>query len=221
VNEALVLFDEHLKSARLRTPNDTIDFALALSVQAQLAGDYAAARDVFDRLATKLLLNPLVRELCDNRLAKLELVDRAAPELTVEDLSGKKIDLSALSGKVVLIDFWATDCLPCLVEFPAMKQLYAEFHERGLEIVGISLDENAAVVNAFQEQAQLPWPLALSQTDHDATRRRYEAAKIPSTYLIDQKGRLICFDARGRDLRRAVQKLLGDKTALGPGAATP
>lgn len=216
--EALAGFEEHLKSARIRTPNDTVEFALTLTVQAQLAGEYAGAREVLDRLSTSMFLNPTVRELCDNRIAKLELTGKAMPEISVEDLDGKKFESADLAGKVVLIDFWGTDCLPCLAEFPGLKQLYADTHSRGFEIVGISLDEEKQLVADFQKQAKLPWRVALSQTDHDATRRRYEAAKIPSTYLIDRQGKLVCFDARGRDLRIAVERLLGPENKPAGGA---
>ncbi|MGE3315704.1 MAG: TlpA family protein disulfide reductase, partial [Planctomycetaceae bacterium] len=209
--EAFAGFEDHLKTVRVRSPNDTVDFALTLSVQAQLAGDYPAAKEVLDKLASAMFLNPTVRELCDNRLAKLELADKPMPDISVEDLDGKKFDSTELTGKVVLVDFWGTNCLPCLAEFPGLKQLYEDTHARGFEIVGISLDEEKETVVDFQKQAKLPWRLALSGTDHDATRRRYEAAKIPSTYLIDQKGRLICFDIRGRDLKLAVERLLGSE----------
>jgi peroxiredoxin len=175
--DAFAGFEEHLKTVRVRTPNDTVELALTLSVQAQLAGDYAAAKEVLDKLATAMFLNPAVRELCDNRLAKLELTDKPMPEISVEDLDGKKFVSADLAGKVVLIDFWGTNCLPCLAEFPGLKQLYNDTHARGFEVVGISLDDESQTVAEFQKQAKLPGG-RLSGTDHDATRR-HEAAKIP------------------------------------------
>jgi peroxiredoxin len=198
LKDAMAAYDEHLKSVRIRTPNDTVDLALALSVQAQIAGDYATARDVFDKLSTAMFLNPAVRELSENRISKLDLADQPAPDISVEDLEGRKVALQDWAGKVVIVDFWATNCAPCLVEFPSLKQLYADFHAKGLEIVSISLDESRESVTEFQKQAQLPWRLAMSSSDHDATRRRFEAAKIPAMYLIDQKGRLSASSARSR-----------------------
>ncbi len=219
--EAMAVYEAHLKTSRIRMPNDTIDLAVGLSTQAQLAGDYATARDVYDKLSTGLFLNPAVREFADNRIRKLELARKPAPEISVEDLDGKKVAPTELAGKVVLVDFWGTNCPPCIIEFPSLKKLHADFNPRGFEIIGISLDEDRATVEEFQKQTKLSWRLALSSSDHDATRRRYEAAKIPSTYLLDQQGKLVGVDLQGRDLRQAVERLLGGAAASPKGSATP
>ncbi len=208
MDEALAGFDSQLKGIRLRAPNTSVDFAIELSSEAQLAGNFAVAREVLERLSQAFFLNPFVRDLCENRLAKLELANQAAPEIGTADFDGKSFDLSDYKGKVVLVDFWATNCPPCLEEFPAMKQLYAEFHPQGLEIVGITLDQQRETVDAFQQQAKLPWRLVMSNADRGATRGRYRVRTIPSLFLLDRKGQIVRIDVRGHHLRRAVEQVL-------------
>jgi peroxiredoxin len=206
--EALADFDEHLQSARLRSANATIDYGISLATAAQLAGDYAAARTIYEKLPRPFFLNRQVRKICENRLAKLDLADAAAPEVTVQDFDGKQVTLAAYKGKVVLVDFWATNCPPCLKEFPAMKQLYAKYHKQGLEVIGISLDADRQLVDGFQEQWKLPWAMTLSGSDRDATRTRYKARTIPSLFLVDRDGKIAYVDVRGQALKAAVEKLM-------------
>ncbi len=85
----------------------------------------------FVGFATSLLLG----EFCENRLRKLDLVGQQAAELELTDLSGKQVSVLAARGGVLLIDFWATNCPPCLAEFPKLKQLYADYHQKGLDVM--------------------------------------------------------------------------------------
>lgn len=208
IKEALEGFAGEMRGVRVRSPNSTVEFALALASTCQVVGDYDAAQQVIEKLSTAFLLNPYVRGLCDNRLYRLELAGKPAPQLGAEDFDGKPVELSSYEGKVLLVDFWATNCAPCLEEFPAIKQLYADYHDKGLEIVGISLDEDRETVDQFQESAKLPWRMTMSSADSGATRARYRARTIPSMFLIDQKGRIVRVDVRGHHLRRSVEQLL-------------
>ena len=128
------------------------------------------------------------------------------PDLGVEDLGGKAVGWGDYSGKVVLVDFWATNCPPCLEEFPSLKQLHAEYHKDGFEVLGITLDDDRSLVDSFQERAKLPWRLALSKTDRDATRERFKVVTIPSMFLVDAEGRVQYVDVRGAELRRVVER---------------
>ena len=211
IKAAMSVFDAHLQSARFRSPNTTIDFARALATQARMANDIGAAREVFERLSNKFFLNTQVRQMCQNKLSKLELIDKAAPEIGAEDLQGQAVKLSDYRGKVVLVDFWATNCPPCLEEFPKMKQLYAEHHQKGFEIVGVSLDENPEEVKSFQTNWNLPWRLVVTPAKIRQLRDRYKVLTIPSVYLLDKQGRVVQLDIRGRDLRTAVERELGLK----------
>lgn len=211
LDEALADFDRQLRSVRLRSANETLDYALALVAQAQLSNNLNAAREILERLSAAFFLNAGVRELCDVRLAKFDLIGKAPPEIGVADLQGARVDLADFQGKVVLVDFWATNCPPCLEEFPRLKQLYAEYRERGFEVVGISLDDSPEAVAHFQETWKLPWRLILDARELERLRSGFKVVTIPATYVIDRQGKVAFVDLRGNDLRRAVARLLDDQ----------
>ncbi|MEX0702617.1 MAG: TlpA disulfide reductase family protein [Planctomycetales bacterium] len=209
---AVERFEEHLASVRLRSADAAIRLGVDLASQAQLAGDFAAARAVFEKLPRPFFLNPQVEEFCNTRLAKLELAEKKAPEISVQDLSGEVVKADDYAGKVLLVDFWATDCAPCLEELPRLKRLHAQHGRAGFEILGISLDEKGEAVEEFRKRRELPWRMALSSSDKDATRTRYRARTIPSLFLIDRAGRVAFADLRGRELEAAVERLVGDES---------
>jgi thiol-disulfide isomerase/thioredoxin len=212
LNEALVAFQDSLQNVRFNAAGDSIDLAVELAGQAGLAGEHAKAREIYGTLANRLGLNPQVTEFCENRMKKLELADTEAPNIDMTDLSGKLTSVSAFKGKVLLIDFWATNCPPCLAEFPKLKQLYADYHKEGFEIVGLSLDESREIVEAFQARAQLAWPLVNEAEQVKIAREKYRVRTIPSLFLVGRDGRIANVDLKGNDLRQAVERCLKTKT---------
>jgi cytochrome c biogenesis protein CcmG/thiol:disulfide interchange protein DsbE len=115
-------------------------------------------------------------------------VGMAAPALSVPELGGDRFDLAALRGRVVIINFWATWCLPCRQEMPALDSFYAQFHSRGLDLVGISVDrprDRAAVVRAA---LAVHYPVALLA---DAVEDGFgRPAVLPVTFVVDQAGKV-------------------------------
>ena len=158
-------------------------------------------------------MNPDVRKLCENKITKLDLIDETAPEFNVNDTKGQTVSLSDLNGKVVLIDFWATFCPPCIAELPNIKRLYSEYHGKGFEIVGISLDGDDSVVARFTEQSKMAWPQIVDQQDVEALRKKYHVDTIPSLYIIDRKGNLRWGDIKNADAEKAIQLLLKEDPA--------
>lgn len=205
---ALDAMDESLAGVGLRSANEALDFATALATAMQTGGKPESAKLVYERLTRKFFLNPGVRQFCENRAGKLELLGKPSPDFGVEDLDGKPVAWADFAGKVVLVDFWATNCPPCLEEFPSLKQLHADYQKEGFEVVGISLDDDRSLVDSFQQRAKLPWRLALSKTDRDATRERFKVVTIPSMFLVDSEGRVQYVDVRGPELRRVVERTL-------------
>jgi thiol-disulfide isomerase/thioredoxin len=126
----------------------------------------------------------------------------------VEDLTGEQVNLADFAGKVVLVDFWATNCPPCLEEVPQLRELYADVHNSGLEIVGISLDEDEAFVAEYLTRTPLPWRTVLSSADDDATREAFHVETIPANFLIGPAGEVVRVDLHGHDLRAEVERLL-------------
>jgi peroxiredoxin len=207
-DEAVELFTGQLRFARFQSGGSLIAFGRRLAIQLRMARDFAAARHVYEGISSKFFLNADVRSLCDNRVEKIDMVDQPAPEIEAADISGGTVSLSSLQGKVVLVDFWATNCPPCLEEMPNIKQLYAEYHDKGFEVIGVSLDEDQATVEAFTSRAEIPWPMIMERGTVATLRASYHVPTIPSLFVVDQSGKLYQFDVRGRDLRRVIEKLL-------------
>lgn len=208
--EAVGAFGDVLKGVSVRMPDDALDTAKLLASELQVAGDPQAARTTYDRLSTAFFLNSFVRRLCDGRITKLQMVGQDAPALASDSTAGDRIDLGELKGKLVLVDFWATNCPPCLEEFPKLKKLYADFHAKGFEVIGVSLDEEQDVVDRFQQKWKLPWPLVVSIQGRGPIRSRYRVETIPSMFLVDKSGKIIAADLTSDALRRAVAKHLAD-----------
>ncbi|MEO1999763.1 MAG: TlpA disulfide reductase family protein [Planctomycetaceae bacterium] len=143
-------------------------------------------------------------------------MQRPASAISLTSLDGQAVEVSQFAGKVLLVDFWATNCPPCLAEFPRLKRLYRDYHPKGLEVIGISLDSSRQAVEDFQEKWQLPWPIALQGESRNGPRLRYRVETIPSMFLSDRSGKVTAFDLNGEMLRRAVAKLIEGEPVASP-----
>lgn len=208
LQEAVTLFEVHLRGIRFQPPGRTVDFTQALATQARLAGDFAVSRAIYERLAAAFPLNPQISEIAEGKIARLELIGKPAPRIGADDLEKKRIDLGDYAGKVVLVDFWATNCPPCLAEFPNLRQLHKDFQPKGFEIIGVSFDESPDLVESFRVRAKLPWRMAMNDAPEGRVSERYKAKTIPALFLVDKKGNVAQVDVRGNDLRAVVEKLL-------------
>ena len=125
-------------------------------------------------------------------------------------LDGRKVDLSALAGKVVLIEFWSTTCPPCVAEMPTIKAAFQKFHGRGFEIIGISLDDKESAVRKFVTERELLWPQHFDGRGwENEFAVRYGVFSIPTMWLIDKHGNLRETQARG-SLEESVIGLLNE-----------
>lgn len=211
LKDAVTAYQDSLQFARFGAAGEPLDLAVELVAQAGLAGEHATAKEIYRTLSNRFGLNPQVGEFCENRLRKLDLVGSEAPELRLTDLKGDPASIAEAKGKVLLIDFWATNCPPCLAEFPKLKQLYADKHEEGFEVLGISLDDSPDTVEAFQAQAKLPWRMVCEAEQVRQAREKYKVRTIPSLFLVGRDGRIAQVDLKGNDLRRAVERCLTEK----------
>jgi len=197
--------DDFLRSLRLRNPSAGIDLCQSVSLRLQLGNDPAGAAAVYDRLAAAFFLNQDVREAAQSRKARLDLLGKPAPAIAVGDLDGGKWVWDDHRDHVVLLDFWATTCRPCLDELPRLKQFARELQPRGLEVLGISLDEDAETVKGFREAQRIPWKLAL---DAGKVAPDYRVRLIPCLMLIDRAGKIAAVDVPPGDLRWSALRLL-------------
>jgi peroxiredoxin len=140
-------------------------------------------------------------------------VPQAAPDFTVKDIEGKTITLAGLKGKVVLVNFWATWCQPCRAEIPDFVAFYNENKDRGLEIVGLSVDEmTAAKLKPFVKQFKMTYPVALATSK--IIRDFDPGDAIPTTIVIDRKGNIRDKQVGSMDratLDKLFQKLSAEK----------
>jgi len=128
-------------------------------------------------------------------------------------LDGTPFNIDELEGKVVLVDFWATWCGPCLGEIPFMTEAYKAYHEKGFEIVGVSVDRDLDALKQFVEKRQTPWIiLADTQPDREDYVQQasyYGVSGIPTMILIGKDGKVISTKARGSVLETELAKIFG------------
>lgn len=206
--KAKIAFLQYLKEQPAYTAEQNISFALQLASEAQLQQQYSLAADIYGNTARRFNLNPQIRDLCENKVAKLRLINETPPPIAALDIAKQRVDISSYRGKVLLIDFWATNCPPCLEELPHMKRLYEKYHSRGLEILGISLDVHQKTVVEFQRKRQIPWRLMMIEASAGSLRQPYKVASIPTVYLVNRDGKIVQFDLRGHDLAKAIGQLI-------------
>lgn len=213
---AIELLGEELTALRRIDPSTAIDATTSLAAAVQRGGEPEAARNVYERLQRAFLLNTGVQALAENRLARLELLGKPAPNVGLTDLSGHAVSADDLAGKIVLIDFWATNCPPCLEELPQLHALYADYEPLGFAILAVSLDDDEETVRDFRSRTEVPWRLFLSAADDHATREAYRVETIPANFLIGRDGNVMRVDLHGADLRAEVERLLKDADAKEP-----
>jgi peroxiredoxin len=143
-----------------------------------------------------------------NAIANTE-IGKIAPNFTAKDPKGKEISLHDVLGKkVTIIDFWASWCTPCRVESPNMVKLNKEFKSKGLNIVGVSLDNNMAEWTAAIYADELNWYHASNLKQwQDPIVLSYNIMGIPSTFILDADGKIVAKNLKGEELRKKIIEL--------------
>jgi thiol-disulfide isomerase/thioredoxin len=125
-------------------------------------------------------------------------------EITGTLLNGQKFDQKSLAGKVVLVDFWATWCGPCVAEIPNVLEQYEKYHKDGFEVVGVSLDQDREALEKFVDEQKIPWPILFEESEGDSWQHPlatfYGISGIPTVILIGRDGNVITLNARGEKL---------------------
>lgn len=140
----------------------------------------------------------------------------AAPAFSLQDLSGRPLSLAAYRGKVVLIDFWATWCVPCREEIPHFVAMQKKYGDRGLAVIGISMDDGPAPVVRFSRELQINYPVAMG--DATLAERYGGILGLPVAFLIDRGGRIRWRHDGQTDaavFEKEIVELLGRRAAPG------
>jgi thiol-disulfide isomerase/thioredoxin len=132
-------------------------------------------------------------------------------DIKFKAVDGREVDLSKLKGKVVLIDFWATWCPPCVKEVPNVVAAYKKYHDKGFEIVGISFDQDKGALTKFVGAQKMTWPQYFDGKGWgNDYGKKYGINSIPRMWLVGKDGNLADLNARG-SLEDKVAKLLAAK----------
>jgi thiol-disulfide isomerase/thioredoxin len=142
--------------------------------------------------------------------AELIKVGQVAPEIALPGPNGQIHSLSALKGKVVLLDFWASWCKPCRDENPNVVKLYNKYKSKGFDVFGVSLDDNRSAWIDAINQDKLLWNHGSDLLKwNSAVVKQYSIDGIPFTVLVDKDGKILGKSLRGKDLENKLQEIYG------------
>jgi thiol-disulfide isomerase/thioredoxin len=213
--EELVKLIEEIEEFLSEGPLERNDVSLAMQAAqtAERSGRTELAADAYKTFAK--LFAKSEDESIAGMAKRLEGVVRrltvVGKEMEVEGtlVTGEEFDWSKYRGKVVLVDFWATWCGPCVGEVPNMIENYRLYHDKGFEIVGISLDRSRDALEKFIEDREIPWTILYSDDGPSPTVDYYGVLGIPTMMLVDTEGKVVSIRARGPQLHTELEKLLG------------
>ncbi len=133
----------------------------------------------------------------------------SVPEIQLKDSKGNLVKLSSLKDKVILIDFWASWCGPCRRSIPQLQTLYSKYKEKGFEIYGISVDNNANAWKRAVVENNIKW-IQVNDPQGEVAGP-WQVTYIPNTYLINKKGKIVAIDAPENALDDMIVKLLEEQ----------
>lgn len=141
--------------------------------------------------------------------ARVTAIGQTAPDFSAPDALGKSFSVSSFKGRIVLVDFWASWCGPCRRESPALVKAYRQFHAKGFDILGVSLDESKEEWEKAVKDDKLDWTQIsdLKGSETDAVSL-YGIQGIPMNFLLDKDGKIIGKDLRGENLMKKLQEVL-------------
>jgi peroxiredoxin len=182
------------------------DYTKGLTLIQQLKKDYPETE--LGKNADQIIAS-IERQQAAKKMQSSLKVGSPFPDFNEKDLAGKSLSIANYKGKVVLVDFWATWCGPCVQELPNVLKAYEQYHAQGFEIIGISLDDNEAALKKFIKDKGVTWAQYFDgKRWQNKLAGQYGINSIPATYLLDSEGKIAAKDLRGEALKTEVGKLL-------------
>ena len=160
--------------------------------------------------------NPRIKQMGESFAGTLRRLSLPGNPMEIKGtlLNGQPFDQKTLAGKVVLVDFWATWCGPCVAEIPNVLEQYEKYHAKGFEVVGISLDQDRQALEKFVTDQKVPWPILFEESEGDGWQHPlasyYGISGIPTVILIGRDGNVITLNARGERLGEELSKLFSN-----------
>lgn len=202
------------------TQHPDTDFSLMLleSITLQKEFDAKLANEILEKIPNKISNRQYNIEVMqkinfniNNALSKAVIeVNSIAPDFTAPDPEGNQITLSEILGKVTILDFWASWCRPCRVENPNFVKLYDKYHEKGLNIISISLDrenQKSRWIKAIEKDNLSWYNVSNLKYWQDPVALMYNITSIPATFILDDKGTIIATRLRGSALEKKIDEL--------------
>ena len=202
------------------TQHPDTDFSLMLleSITLQKEFDAKLANEILEKIPNKISNRQYNIEVMqkinfniNNALSKAVIeVNSIAPDFTAPDPEGNQITLSEILGKVTILDFWASWCRPCRVENPNFVKLYDKYHEKGLNIISVSLDrenQKSRWIKAIEKDNLSWYNVSNLKYWQDPVALTYNITSIPATFILDDKGTIIATRLRGIALEKKIDEL--------------
>jgi peroxiredoxin len=173
------------------------------------------AENIFNTFSSEVISSRFGTIIKENLSKSTTEVGNIAPDFSAPNPDGNLVSLSDIKGKVTIIDFWAAWCGPCRKENPNVVKVYEKYHDKGLEIIGVSLDgtpnqkdAKAAWMEAI-EKDKLTWHQVSNLSYfNDPIAKQYNIQAIPATFILDSEGKIVAKNLRGEALETKIAELL-------------
>jgi thiol-disulfide isomerase/thioredoxin len=182
-------------------------------------GRYDVARKLCD-LACLENAPAEVKDHFEDRMARLDLIGKPAPPIAGTDVDGHPVSLAQFKGKVVLVDFWATWCPPCVASIPSLNSLAQKYNDKGFVILGVNVDamhedveanKVLPLVRQFLVKHRVTWTNMLNGQGNGDFAPAYRVEQIPANFLVGRDGRISAVDQNGEMLEQVLVRVLGNK----------
>ena len=180
-------------------------------------GNKEAAQKLLDTATQRSQEHQVAPQLISafNQMAQKIKLPRKGETMNIKftGLMGQDVDLATMKGKVVLVDFWSTECGPCLREIPHMVSMYEKYKDQGFSIISISLDRAAdkEKLKGFIVDNKMPWPQHFDGKGWKSDlARKYGITVMPTTFLIGKDGTVVASNLRGKSLDTTVSQYLSE-----------